>query len=88
MKNCTYLKYSGSTPGADSNTYTLFSTVAQTGMGARFFAEHGLQTMGLDLTYATAGTLKGYKSVDRGSNWVQVSEHLVLPPNSTRQHEG
>lgn len=72
MSESTVIPYTGSAPGADSNTYVLFSTVsafpgkrmAQSGGGKRFVAS---------VRHAAAGTLNLYKSTDRGTNWVLIS---------------
>jgi hypothetical protein len=67
----TRLKYTGSTPGADTNTYTLFSSVTAF-PGASFFAMHKLSRLIVSIKYSHAGTLKGYRSEDRGVTWTQV----------------
>lgn len=76
------ITYNGSTPGADSNTYNLFSTVTAF-PGASMLAMTGSRRFALDLKYSTGCTLKTYKSDNRGTDWRQIKEHLLLPPIST-----
>jgi hypothetical protein len=67
----TRVKYTGATPGADGNTYNLFSTVTTFG-GANFCATYNIQRLLVSITNQNAGTLKGYRSSDRGTTWTQV----------------
>lgn len=70
------LKYTGLTPGADANTYNFYDTTL--GPGGGFLAQIGARWLALDLKNAAAGTLKLYKSQDRGANWSQI-EQLAVP---------
>jgi hypothetical protein len=71
-------KYTGATPGADSNVYVLFSTVAANAP-ANFFAMSGTCRVTLSLSCSQNGTLKAYKSQDRGVTWQQyVADDAVV----------
>lgn len=76
------LSYTGSTPGADSNTYVLFSTVTAN-WPERAFALWGVHKFCLDLKHNQAGTINWYKSNDRGTNWRQMGTVAVAAPAST-----
>lgn len=69
--------YIGTVPGADANTYSLFSTVVSF-PGAKWCAINGLQRLVVALTNPQSLTAKGYTSVDRGTNWVQVYDSGAL----------
>lgn len=64
------LKYTGSTPGADSNTYTIFSTVAA-GYPRGWADMADVHTFHWDIDHDQSGTVKGYHSLDGGTTWVQ-----------------
>lgn len=66
----------GLVPGADANTYTLFSSVLAF-QGARMAPQMGYKRLMVDIKNANAGTLKLYKSPDRGVNWYQINEQAV-----------
>lgn len=81
--SCPYsrVKYSGSAPGADSNDYILFSTtVAFPGAGMAQGA--GVHKLVLNLVNSQAGTLKAYRSADRGTAWTQVDSDAVTVPSA------
>lgn len=59
------LKYSGSTPGADTDTYTLWTS--ETAGGGNLAAMSGARYFVLDLKNSGAGTLKVYKGSARPS---------------------
>lgn len=76
-------KYTGSTPGADSNTYNLFSSVVAF-QGGNMAQGAGLKRLGIDIKHSQALTLKGYKSSDRGTTWEQVYDSgSISAPAST-----
>lgn len=76
-------KYTGATPGADANTYNLFSSVVAFS-GAWMAQGAGLKRMGIDIKHSQSLTLKGYKSSDRGTTWEQVySSGVVTAPAAT-----
>lgn len=73
-------KYTGSTPGADSNTYNLFSTVTAFNGARSGFPLYGIETFVLDIDCDNDGTLKIYKSQDGGTNWYQIEEEAITGP--------
>lgn len=86
---CAYArtKYTGSAPGADSNTYELFSTTTAF-PGAAGLQAAGVKRVRIDVAHNQAFTLNAYKSSDRGANWNQVStESISVVANSTTQRE-
>lgn len=68
--------YNGTTPGADSNTYTLLNTTTmvsgQPGATKNLAMYCGYKRYSLDLAHSHACTVKIYKSEDGGTNWIQV----------------
>lgn len=77
------VSYTGSTPGNDSNTYNLFSTLAGSSNDRwpkNAFALMGVKKLTLVLKCNQAGTLKAYESTDRGTNWRQIDEIAVAAP--------
>ena len=84
----TKLKYSGTTPGADTNTYNLFSTVSKEGIGRNFFASVGVEKflVFIKMDATETGTLKEYCSEDGGTTWLQVSETDVTGAAATSQN--
>lgn len=79
--------YSGSVPGADSNTYTLFDTTANPGMAGYFFDINGLKRFKVDLKNIAAGTLNAYRSSDGGRTWIQLSTAAVGVPTYTNTYD-
>lgn len=69
--NTAVITYTGSTPGADSNTYGLFSSV-DAFPGKRMAPGMGYRRFILGVRHSSAGTVNLYKSADRGTNWVLV----------------
>lgn len=69
--NTAVITYTGSTPGADSNTYVLFSSV-EAFPGKRMAPGVGYKRFVLGVRHSSAGTVNLYKSADRGTNWVLV----------------
>lgn len=73
------VKYTGTTPGADSADYVLFdSTVAFTGASMAQIA--GLRKIALNLAHSHGGTLKLYRSSNRGLTWTQVDDDTATAP--------
>jgi len=66
------IKYVGSALPGNGETVVLFSTTANTGMGANFMAEAQLNRLYLTLINSQAGTLNAYSSEDRGVNWTKI----------------
>lgn len=73
--------YSGATPGGDANTYNLYTSINDG--GANGFALKGVHKFILDLKNSQAGTLKAYKSADRGVNWNQIYQSSVAAAAAT-----
>lgn len=73
---------SGGTPGADSNTYVLFSTVVAF-PGANYLPENGMKRLQSDIKNSAAGTLNWYKSSDRGLTWQQIGTAAIADPGAT-----
>lgn len=73
------ITYNGSTPGADSNEYVLFSTTAAAPF-KRFLALSGSRRFVLDLKNSHAGTLDAYYSADGGTNWIKYSTEAIAAP--------
>lgn len=76
--SCPYsrVKYSGSTPGADSSDYILFSTTTAF-PGAGMAQAAGVHKLVLNLVNSHLGTLKAYRSSNRGTTWTQVDSDAV-----------
>ncbi len=74
---------SGGTPGADANTYVLFSTVVAF-PGANYLAENGMKRLQLGMSNSQAGTLNWYKSQTRLTStsatpvWTQIGTQAVV----------
>lgn len=91
------IDYTGASPGADANTYILFSTVAKTATGQSsagyapalpateryYFARHGVKRFKLDIKHTQAFTLNWYKSNDRGASWHQCGTEAIAVPAAT-----
>lgn len=75
----TRVKYTGSTPGADANTYNLFSTV-NTGIPRGWFQLAGIERAFLTLNNAGTCTVKDYYSDDGGTTWIPRSSTAVAVP--------
>lgn len=77
MKKVVRLKYSGTAPGANSNTYTLFTTVD--GSIPRGWANNAdVHSFHYDIKHDNNGTVKAYHSLDGGTNWVQFYDSGTL----------
>lgn len=78
-----------SAPGANSNTYPLYNSVTAW-QGARMASQMGMKRLVVDIKNAGGnGTLKLYKSSDRGANWFQIDEIAVTAPaaNATNVYD-
>lgn len=62
------IKYTGSTPGADANTYVLFSTVAA-GFTPDAVQYGGIHVYHYAIDHDQPGTLNLYWSEDGGTTW-------------------
>jgi hypothetical protein len=86
MTESVNFRYTGSTPGADANTYILFSSVVAF-TGASMAQNNGLKRIFGGINNPQAGTLNYYYSLDRGVNWVQVSTTAVAASAATDINE-
>lgn len=82
-------KYTGSTPGADSNDYELFNSITA-GLPGNWPALHGVYKIVIDIKHSHLGTLKWYKTdsdptnaSDSGVTWGQMGQLSVATPAST-----
>lgn len=71
MSESVNFTYAGAVPGADANTYNLFSSVTAF-TGASMAQNNGLKRLFVVINNVQTGTLKLYYSLDRGTNWVQT----------------
>ncbi len=78
MSISTGFTVAGGTPGADSNTYVLFSSVSA--WGAKGLPMTGIQRLVFSLKNSHSGTLNAYMSVDGGTNWDQLDTQAVAAP--------
>lgn len=78
------LKYSGTALPTDANTFVLFASaspsagVAGSCPMANWAVMSGLHVYKYDVKNSHDGTVKGYKSDDRGANWVQFYDSGTL----------
>lgn len=79
-KKVVRIKYTGVAPIGDSAVYTIFSTVATAAAGAGSVASNlprdwgpnsDIASFHWDIKHSQAGTLKGWHSLDGGTNWTQ-----------------
>ena len=81
-KKVVRLKYSGTAPGADSNTYTIFTTVD--GSIPRGWGDQAdIHSFRYDVKHSQNGTMKGYHSLDGGTTWTQVYDSGTLTAPAT-----
>ena len=74
----TILKYTGTAPGADSNTYTLFnSTTAFPAAGCH--QAGGINSLHVSVKNSANGSLRLSRSEDRGLTWTAVDTAFVVP---------
>lgn len=82
MSQSVAFTYAGSVPGADSNTYNIFSSVTAF-KGASMASNHGLKRLFVTIDHPQSCTLKFYRSADRGANWVQVGGDFAATASAT-----
>lgn len=73
----TRVKYTGATPGADANTYVLYSSVVAWPTSRNMLAMHGIKRYVLHLTLDQSGTLNWYNSDDGGTNWNLIGSEAI-----------
>jgi hypothetical protein len=90
MTESVSVRYTGSTPGADSNTYNIFSSV--TAFSGCWAAQNsGLKRLLVTIDNPQSGTGKFYRCNDgiggsttaRGTNWVQVGGDFAATASAT-----
>ncbi len=86
MSEITQVKYTGSTPGANSNDYTLFDSTAAFSC-ARQAQMMSVNKAALVLNNSAAGTLKLYYSANRGVTWVQCANDAVGAATATATND-
>lgn len=76
----TRAKYTGSALPGNAETVVLFSTAAACPM-ANWGPMNNIHSYHYDIKHDQAGTVKGYKSSNRGTSWVQFydSDSLTAP---------
>lgn len=79
------LRYAGANPGADSNSYTLFSTVTGLPGAQALTAGVGVHRVRVDVycTAAAGCTFELQKSRDKGVTWRTVTESSALAAGTT-----
>ena len=82
MTESVNFRYTGSVPGADANTYNIFSSVVAF-TGAGMAQAHGLKRLFVTIDNPQSATLKFYRSNDRGTNWVQVGGDFAITSSAT-----
>ncbi len=73
----TRITYTGATPGADSNTYVLFSSVVAWPSTYNALSQYGQKRYTLRLEYSRDCTVNWYQSNDRGANWRVVGTQAL-----------
>lgn len=82
MPDTARLAYIGTALPTGANTVNLYdSTVAWSGAGMA--SAVGYKRLVVDLKCDQNGTLKWYKSSNRGTNWVQIGQEAITAPSST-----
>ena len=76
-------KYNGTALPLLNTTETLFSTVTAFASGKNLFPLTGTKRFHVDIKNSHSGTLKEYKSDDRGTNWNQISETAIAAAAAT-----
>lgn len=88
MTESVSVRYTGSVPGADSNTYPIFNSVTAF-PGAWMAQNTGLKRLFVTIDHPQNATLKFYRSMDgvngvaRGTNWVQVGGDFAITSSVT-----
>lgn len=80
------VKVISATPGANSNTYNLFDSTVSFGGGV--LPSRNLARLEFTLNNDQAGTLKFYKSLNKGTTWRQVGGDIAVPANSSTDISG
>jgi hypothetical protein len=75
------------TPGADSSVYVMFNSVVTFQAGG-MLRPRGVSRVTFSVENSQAGTLKAYRSVDKGTNWDQVGGDVVVGIASAKDISG
>lgn len=90
--NTAIIRATVTAPGADTNVYVLFATIAVSGTGSSYsdpgwapghMAANGYKRLVVDLKHNAALTLNWYKSSNRGSTWHQLDTEAIAAPAAT-----
>jgi hypothetical protein len=82
MTESVSVRYTGAVPGADTNVYPIFNSV--TAFPGCWMAQGtGLKRLFVTIDHPEAATLKFYRSMDRGANWVQVGGDFAITASAT-----
>lgn len=76
MKETLVVKVVSDTPGADANTYNLFNSV--TSFGGGLLRSKDVSRLTFSVENDQAGTLKFYRSTNKGTNWDQVGGDIAV----------
>lgn len=77
MSNTVGVKYVGAALPAISATVILFSTVASF-PGAKYLQQMGLHRLLVTIDNDQAGTIRAYKSADRGVTWTRILADIAV----------
>jgi len=80
------VKVVASTPGADTNVYNMFNSV--TAFGGGLLPSKHLSRLEFSVVNGQAGTLRFYRSVDKGTNWDQSGGDIAVPANGATDING
>lgn len=75
------IPYAGATPGTDSNTYPLYTTIV-TNAPPGVFQRDGIKRVIVDISHSQTMSLKWYKSQDRGATWIQCGQETITAPSN------
>lgn len=73
-----------STPGADSNVYIMFDSTVSFGVGIdgdprnATLRAHNISRVVFGVKNSHLGTLKSYRSINKGTNWDQVGDDISV----------
>jgi hypothetical protein len=90
MTESVMVRYTGAVPGADANTYPIFSSVTAF-PGCNMAQNTGLKRLFVTFDNPQSATLKFYRCNDgiggnttaRGTNWVQVGGDFAITASAT-----
>jgi hypothetical protein len=83
-----------STPGADTDTYVLFDSTVTFGVGIdgdsrnHTLIAHEISRVTVSIDNSHSGTLKSYRSTDKGANWKQFGGDIAVPASAATDISG